>query len=79
MSSFLGVGGVVALIQSICGGNKGETGRLDGGESGPPAQSNGFGKRVDAVDNISVLNYLVNRNLGREKEKLIETFIDIIH
>ena len=36
----------------------------------------GFRKGMGTIDNIYILNYLVNRNLGRKKGKLIALFVD---
>ncbi|XP_051167789.1 uncharacterized protein LOC127285695 [Leptopilina boulardi] len=41
-----------------------------------PDNQTGFRKGMGTLDNIYVLNYLVNRNLGREKGKLVTVFVD---
>jgi len=42
----------------------------------PPNQT-GFRKGMGTVDNIYVLNYLVNRQLGREGGKVVALFVDL--
>ena len=41
-----------------------------------PHNQTGFRKGLGTIDNIYTLNYLVNRNLGRKKGKLIALFVD---
>jgi len=40
-----------------------------------PQNQMGFKKRLGAIDNIYVLNYLVNRQLGIKKGDLIAMFV----
>ncbi|XP_071652705.1 uncharacterized protein [Temnothorax longispinosus] len=42
----------------------------------PPNQT-GFRKRMGTVDNIYVLNYLVNRQLGRKGGKVVALFVNL--
>jgi len=42
----------------------------------PPNQT-GFRKGMGTVDNIYVLNYLVNRQLGRKGRKVVVLFVDL--
>ncbi|XP_029054322.1 uncharacterized protein LOC114881649 [Osmia bicornis bicornis] len=42
-----------------------------------PANQTGFRKGMGTMDNIYVLNYLVNRQIMREKGKVIACFIDL--
>ncbi|XP_071576419.1 uncharacterized protein [Temnothorax nylanderi] len=42
----------------------------------PPNQT-GFRKGMGTVNNIYVLNYLVNRQLGRKGEKVVALFVDL--
>ncbi|XP_033225093.1 uncharacterized protein LOC117178016 [Belonocnema kinseyi] len=41
-----------------------------------PQNQTGFRKGMGNIDNVYVLNYLVNRNLGRKKGKLVAFFVD---
>jgi len=36
-----------------------------------------FGKGMEAIDNVYVLNYLMNRQLGKEKRRMVAMFIDL--
>ncbi|XP_051161831.1 uncharacterized protein LOC127281899 [Leptopilina boulardi] len=42
-----------------------------------PHNQTGFRKEMGTMDNIYVLNYIVNRNLGRSNGKLVATFVDL--
>jgi len=41
-----------------------------------PSQT-GFRKGMGTIDNIFILNYLINRQIGRKREKLIAVFVDL--
>jgi len=43
----------------------------------PPSQT-GFRKGMGTIDNIYILNYLINRQIGRKGGKLIAVFVDLI-
>lgn len=42
-----------------------------------PLSQTGFRKRLGTMDNIYALNYLINRQIGRGKEKMIILFVDL--
>jgi len=42
-----------------------------------PDNQTGFRKRMGMVDNIYVLNYLINRQLGKRRGKVVALFVDV--
>jgi len=36
----------------------------------------GFSKRLGTMENVYVLNYLINRQLGKKKRMLVTLFVD---
>lgn len=42
-----------------------------------PQNKTGFRKGMGTIDNIYVLNHLVNKQLNREKRKLVAIFVDL--
>lgn len=42
----------------------------------PPNQT-GFGKDMETIDSIYVINYLINRQVERKGSKLVAMFIDL--
>lgn len=42
-----------------------------------PQNQTGFRKGLGTIDNIFALNYLINRQLSREREKMVAFFIDL--
>lgn len=42
-----------------------------------PQNQTGFRKGLGTIDNIYVLNYLVNRQLDKEKEKIVAFYINL--
>lgn len=42
-----------------------------------PQNKTGFRKGMGIIDNIYVLNHLVNKQLNREKGKLVAIFVDL--
>jgi len=49
---------------------------VEGREILPPSQT-GFRKGMGTMDNIFVLNYLINRQIGKKRGKLIAVFVDL--
>ncbi|XP_033214068.1 uncharacterized protein LOC117171124 [Belonocnema kinseyi] len=43
-----------------------------------PHNQMGLRRRMGTIDNVYVLNYIVNRNQGRKKGKLVAFFVDRI-
>jgi len=41
------------------------------------ASQTGFRKGMGTIDNLYVLNYLMNRPLGKEKRRMVTMFIDL--
>lgn len=48
---------------------------MEGDGLSPPSQA-GFRKGMGTVDNIYVLNYLINREIGKDKGKML-LFVDL--
>lgn len=42
-----------------------------------PQNQTGFRKDMGAIDNVYALNYLINRQLSKEKERMMAFFIDL--